>query len=81
MDGESQLSEGMSGFSTPVSNYVNRCGDEALLNAPLKKTRPVPGLRDRTAGDSFTHVGEYGLEYVISRVDGWIILKVIDCAG
>ena len=80
VDGESQLSEGMSGFSTPVSNYVDRGGDEALLNAPLKKTRPVPGLRDRTAGDSFTHVGEYGLEYVISWVDGWIILKVKDCA-
>ena len=67
VDDESQSSEGMSGFSTPVSNYVNRCGDEALLNAPRKKTRSVPCLRDRTAGDSFTHVGVYGLEYVMDR--------------
>ena len=67
VDDESQLSEGMSGFSTPVSNYVNRCGDAALLNAPRKKPWTVPSLRDRAAGASCTHVGEYGLEYVMDR--------------
>ncbi|CAL8275707.1 unnamed protein product [Arctogadus glacialis] len=79
-DAESQVSEGTSIFSTPVANYGNRYGDAALLNAPLKRTRPVSGLRDRSAGDSFTHIGEYGLEYVISWVDGGVILKVKDCA-
>ncbi|CAL8339653.1 unnamed protein product [Boreogadus saida] len=79
-DSESQIPEGTFGFSTPVSNYVNRHGDTALLNAPLKRMRPVSGLRDRSAGESFTHIGEYGLEYVISWVDGCIILKAKDCA-
>ena len=79
-DIENQMPDGMSVFSTPVSNYVNSCGDAVLLNAPLKRTRPVLGLRDRSAGDSFTHVGEYGLEYVISWVDGCVILNVKDCA-
>ena len=79
-DIENQMPDGMSVFSTPVSHYVNGYGDAVLLNAPLKRTRPVLGLRDRSAGDSFTHVGEYGLEYVISWVDGCVILNVKDCA-
>ena len=53
-----------------MSSYAYSNGDEALLNAPLKRMRPVLGVRDWSARDSFTHVGEYGFEYVISWVDG-----------
>ena len=59
---ENQPPMGMSRYHTLKSNNASSDGSVPLINAPIKRMRPVLGEKDQRTEASFSHKGETGFE-------------------
>lgn len=78
---ENQSPMGMSSHCTPESTHAFSAERVSLINAPIKRLRPVSGARPPCTESTYGHKGKNGFEYVISFGGGCVLLKAKDCDG
>ena len=78
---ENQPPMGMSSQCTPESAHASSAERVSLINAPIKRLRPVSGARPSCTESRYRHKGKNGFEYVISFGSGCVLLKAKDCDG